>query len=311
MTAFFTALLSELGAHAFWDWIKSTIKNPILPWRRKHNAKILRHYWHAVLDELNQLMHGQARLVGFTMFEPQLIEQAGSQIPEANQRDPIHAILVDDMDLTPGANIPTWHYRRINYSTACSMRAQGQRPALLTGNAILCCSKKQEVYVHLRRPDLDTMPKRLHFFGGKYICSPRIADDEESLRHTTVREVAEETRAHIKIDHAALAFISVEEPTGFIQLVYPGVDLAEDAVPSIWGKSEGRVVVCPFHQLENLLRSSNWVESGRMAYLAWLALGAPLTSGHSFGSRKARAIYRHVIRDLRNPQSQRQGVMHG
>jgi hypothetical protein len=67
-----------------------------------------------------------------------------------------------------------------------------------------------------------------------------------------------------------------ELSTGFVQLVFLGFAAKASALKQLDGNWEGNPLLFPFDSVPGLLlKSEDWVPSGKAHLLAWLALGAP------------------------------------
>lgn len=112
---------------------------------------------------------------------------------------------------------------------------------------------------------------------------------------TAVHQLQEEADLHVSPLPSVPLMVSEEIPTGFVQLVLLGVDIGEMRFigPQLEGEAEG----ISFADLEGKLKQANWVPSGLMQILAWLALGAPGTDEEDW-ERKPKDIFKNVIENI-------------
>ncbi len=190
--------------------------------------------------------------------------------------------------------------RSCDYAAIRAMRNSGGKPKIVSAGAVVTCSERGQVLLHHRsRENVDTMKGRLHILGGAYMDdTPGMGNDAGDLSFTAAREMFEEAGVFNEPPAKWPALVSWETPTGFFQFIYLGVDVPEIQVKRQHGYPEGTVRLVDLQELESLLVEGKWVDSGRAAILAWLAFGAPCTGRKKFGQRKARAIYKRVLKQI-------------
>lgn len=264
---------------------------------------------HRDLDHLNNLFEGEAEIIRFIAEQPRLAHVAELKLssnlhslavkyreeilPFQKKQNEPHAVLCEE---------PIWvnepihlKFKRTDYASICALRDVGEKPKILSGGALIFCSEKREIYLHQRSEKTDTFKRRLHIFGGNYIPPHWVHDDEYSLIRTAKREIVEETSLGLTWSKETPMVMGREIETGFIQFVLLGVDIPTDDTETLLRKNwEGEVVKLSFDRLEEFLLSDNinWVPSGKLFVLAWLAAGAPnLGPRARFGCRSARNLY--------------------
>ena len=177
--------------------------------------------------------------------------------------------------------------RTLDFAEVGALRRLGEKPALLSGNALVFCEETRELLLHRRAEDSQTYPGALHTLGGGYI-PPGMghSDDQHSLVNTARREVLEESKVSLAWETPPPMLLSTELTTGFVQFVLLGVNVSrydiERASPNREGTGLSRV---PFDELHDSLAGGDspdpaashtgWVPSGKAHVLTWLALGAP------------------------------------
>lgn len=115
------------------------------------------------------------------------------------------------------------------------------------------------------------------------------------------REVQEETQIRI-IPDAWPVIAAEESTTGFIQYVFLGVRTPTLKFRENW---EGKLRWLAFKDLEHQLTcKEQWVPSGKLHLLLWLAAGAPGAPGARFGDRDAHGLLRVVLE-----QAERDGTL--
>jgi hypothetical protein len=184
------------------------------------------------------------------------------------------------------ANRPSWSRRRVDlryhetdYRVVEALRRQGERPAVLSASALLIAPRERQLILHRRSAMNRYYKRRLHIAGGAFLPSGRSAD--ESLRDTMLREVWEEMRRRPR--RGRWPAVMVEEVrTGFVGAIFLGVPTTARPREA----DEGAMESLSFDALpEDLIRARHWVPAGKLAILAWLALGAPGAPGATFGGR--------------------------
>jgi hypothetical protein len=120
-----------------------------------------------------------------------------------------------------------------------------------------------------------------------------------SLRRTALREIAEEADK-VDIPDTTPSLLALElGDRPFVQLTYLGVDTPPNSIVSGKMLAEGIVHEWDFDEFGRRLKTGDWVPSGRMAYLAWLFLGAPTTMQPGFDRNIATKMYLEVITALK------------
>ena len=84
-----------------------------------------------------------------------------------------------------------------------------------------------------------THPNCLHTFWGAYIPGGGVEPDRKGLGETGEREIFEETQFSVDIDQSLPILLSHEVTTGFIQLVFLGVNVQAEALEKAQGNWEG------------------------------------------------------------------------
>jgi 8-oxo-dGTP pyrophosphatase MutT (NUDIX family) len=185
----------------------------------------------------------------------------------------------------------------LDFSHICSMRADGELPAVLSASAILVCSDSEELIVHQRSADVATHPEHWHIFGGAFNPTIDTASGQPSLSLTLQRELLEETGLTLSVPENVVYAFSKEKTTGFLQWCALGVPLSTAHLLQLSGSWEGSIHRVPFNQLPEFLQKTNWVTSGKAHILTWLALGAPHTKpGQKFGSYTPIQLFENLIR---------------
>jgi 8-oxo-dGTP pyrophosphatase MutT (NUDIX family) len=169
----------------------------------------------------------------------------------------------------------------VDYATVQALDSLGQRPTMVSANALLVCPDRREVLLH-RRSDASRDHKgALHTIGGAYKSemSRESIHDRGSLANTAVREVLEETGMQIAMPSKMTMVICHESRIGFLSVGFLGVEVSGDSVLRAQGNFEGEVVPVAFDELARRLTADEWVPAGKAHVLSWLALDAPLPSG--------------------------------
>jgi 8-oxo-dGTP pyrophosphatase MutT (NUDIX family) len=199
------------------------------------------------------------------------------------------------------ANRPAWsrrrvdvHYQRTEYRVVAALRRRGELPRVLSSSALLIAPRQRALVLHQRSSKNGHYKRLLHIVGGAVV-------PPESFELSMVREVREETR--LRPRPGRWPVLMVDEPlTGYVMATYLGVETA--ARPH--GSREGATVLLPFDELPGqLIRSKHWVPSGKLAILAWLALGAPGAPGARFAGRSPSDLFKVAlegsVRDYPDP----------
>jgi hypothetical protein len=285
-----------------------------LRWRfgRRSGPVYVEEKWPEIAKAINLHFDTKVTLVKILRSEPILeivgdlevdneVRSLSKKIASAREQNSKNAVLAEkgDLDIQP----PKWRVRITPHSTILALRQKDRLPPVLSGNTLLCCSSRREVYLHYRSEKVDTKKGVLHIFGGSYEHS-QFKNDEASLRRTAEREVREESGVSVVIPADCIRIVATEDDTGFVQLNFCGVDVpagsvdVADSTNSKSFRAEGSVLACPFHKVGETLVESLWAESGKAVVLAWLALGAPTTRKPGFSSRLAKKMYREAMERL-------------
>ena len=262
-------------------------------------------------DRLNGLFDGYARILSVPA-EPLELQQVDEPLPtsprvqEAAQRwreasltkpgsvnDP-HAVLHGN---------PTWidpvtlFYRATDYAVIRVSDDLGERvPGILSACGVFICAEDREVLLHFRDPRSRTYPLRMHTIGGAFQPEwPGRGPGDETLLITLWRECVEESR--ISYADVDVPFVMAEETkTGFVQYVALGVEL--DRLRKFTRKFEGTTRRVSFDDLPaEVLQNADWVPSGKLHLLLWLAAGAPGAPRASFGKyENADSLLDEVLR---------------
>jgi hypothetical protein len=266
--------------------------------------------WPSTQVALNSLFEGRAAIKSLDLHEPYL-EKLGSLEPtpeimkraqvfarklggQTDKSDEVVGILQNPEDLSRTPAV--LRFKTARYSVVQALREARRAPCVLTGNAIITCSRSTSVFVHLRGSHTDTFPNHLHVFGGSY-HETISSHDRLSLWRTATREIREEADP-VEIPRRMPCMLSLElGDKPFVQLTFLGVDAPPDAIQP-GPRQEGHVYEWKFNDLSKRLVEGDWVPSGRMAFLAWLALGAPTSAGPGFDSKLATRMYHDAVQSL-------------
>lgn len=226
----------------------------------------------------------EIHIEGTVELTPEQEKFAEMKRHQINERTPIgandpHAILTHD---------PHWdddpvhlHVKTLNYASVCALREPGissnVKPEIISANALIICQETKEIVLHRRSEDSATFPGRLHTFGGAYWPSKINEKGEDLLSHTAMREVQEESKASLNIvDNPPIMLVMKEIDTGFIQLAFIGVNISQKQVEKLRENPEGKITLVSFDDLGRRLKAErDWVPTGKVAIMAWLALNAP------------------------------------
>lgn len=158
-------------------------------------------------------------------------------------------------------------------------------PRVLSACGLFVCSESKELILNRRAHDVDTFKNCLHTFGGAFIPEKYgtfINHDRENLINTLKREIFEEANIDIvRGDYPMLLMEEIDEENGscFIQLVCSGINISKKELDNIRENWEGRIVRVSLEReafkafLENT--QENWVTTGKVHILMWLAINAP------------------------------------
>jgi hypothetical protein len=201
----------------------------------------------------------------------------------------------------------TLRYQRTDFATVRAKRVLAKRypaeardsrqPAVLSASAVVVSPSDNRLVLHERSHQSDTYPGARHTFGGAF--QPPLGEAtggplfDSSLAYTFRREFLEESQIFLRPfrEQDALVALAREPKTGFVQCLYLGlqVDMVDDN-RACW---EGDIRIVSFDELEATLAAwEDWVPTGRMHVMAWLAAGAP---GATVAPGRARAVYDAVV----------------
>jgi hypothetical protein len=265
-------------------------------------------------------LHGRVRVFGITPSLPTVrVEGAYELAPELRKEadeerrriagkqpnDP-HAILAGEPVWTDNPVVFT--ARTLEFADVTVLRRAGQRPPVLSADAVIFCAETRELVLHRRSDTSATFPGALHVIGGAYIpASSGREADRHNLFDTARREAFEETRATLAWDDPPALLLSHELDTGFIQVALLGVNISAKHVETLEGSLEGSITRVSFADLPHRLREEcapdahavhrGWVPSGKAHVLAWLALGAPgMKKPPKFGGLSPVALFDLCVR---------------
>lgn len=217
------------------------------------------------------------------------------ELEERNRPNDSHAIVQGE---------PSWrcdpvvfHVGGLDFASVQALRDDGVKPEILSVSAVILCSETRRMIVHKRSMESATFKGCLHTFGGAYMPPGyHVKDDGTSLVTTVLREVLEESRISLHIDSSCPMILAKELATGFVQLVFLGIDISGGDARRIEHTWEGNVEQIAFSELIGSLRTDNWVPSGKVHVLAWLALGAPGLMGRArFGEYSPRKAFDSLV----------------
>ncbi len=237
-----------------------------------------------------------------------------SKIKEKTLRhNEIQTILHKDVDVTTIHNLNEIDVLHLKYSYVSAIRKtitsldkyRRKSPQVITAGTLLVCPKKRQIVVQ-HRQDTETHPDHYHTFGGAYRKTEffkgtdfNIANDRNSLKFTLVREVFEETNIILNKDNIYDEYCVVRQnDDGYIQFYSICAKITSADMDNLQGIDEGNVVIIDFDDLEEELMEKDWVPSGKMHILIWLAFGAPYTGYFErFGCLSAKKLYEKVIQN--------------
>lgn len=220
--------------------------------------------------------------------------------PKVN--DP-HAMLAEEPDWSSGnlvLKVLALDYKEVKALTETG-QPKDKTLRLVSANALVVCAERRKIILHRRAKNSRTYPDCLHTVGGGYM-PPLIGggkDDQHSLKETAIREVEEETRAHLTLESLPTLLGLQELKTGFVQFAFLGVEVSGtqlDKLPGNPNPDEGRPEQVSFDELPTKLRDPKWVPTGKAAVLAWLGLGAPGAGWHpTFNEKTAAELLKEIL----------------
>jgi len=259
--------------------------------------------------QLNDRFKDEVEIYCFNQLEPKVhikgkysltSEQMASaaiyrqQLAASGRPNDPHALLTND---------PLWKADPVNlevatvdFSEVCALRQEGLKPQIVSASGVLLCRENEDLILH-RRGDVATYPHALHIIGGAYMPDGvGVYPDRAGLHSTAVREIHEETQAHVSVHDTPNMVMAKELSTGFIQLVLLGIPVHLKDVDKLSGNWEGQIERVPFKSLASVLKDPTWVPSGKAHVLAWLGLGAPnAKEGQKFGNQTARQLFNSML----------------
>lgn len=206
-----------------------------------------------------------------------------------------HAVLAPPSPLREAESI-TFEYYLADYATCCGVEVLiGKFPTLYAG-ALVTCSERQLLYLHRRSSRVRKYPNQLHTMSGNFIPAGEF-DSETRLADTAQREIGEEMKVPIDVDAARYPSVLIHELESDRRIIsYLGVDISAEESARIRSSGEGQVVPVPFRELDRFLAMEDFVKSGLINVLAWLALGGfTVGRGPGFDDKLA---YEHLERWL-------------
>lgn len=160
------------------------------------------------------------------------------------------------------------------------LRNKKEKPQIVSAGAVIVNNEDNTLIVHKRSAKSATYPSYYHILGGAFLPKSKVFSTtyDTLLSDTVLRELREETNSKLTIpdtDLSQVKFISFskELSTGFIQFEYLGLNAISSK--DISGNWEGEITPIKFSEIEEILKTWEWVPSGKAHILAWLALGAP------------------------------------
>jgi hypothetical protein len=279
-----------------------------------------RHSW---VPNINEFFKGDAELFGPYKHEP-VIESKGAfplNDAQATEAAKERKKIASDKNTTndPHAVLssgPNWNDDPLNFKVQTLDfaavrvlrrnidRNNNSLPQVLSANILLICRESREIILHRRAAHSDTYPNALHTIGGAYM--PPKVDHREGdfyqLRLTAFREVLEESGANFVLDENPPMVVLREVKTGFIQLIFLGINISLKGKSKLKSGREGEIVYVKYDELPRRLRQENdWVPTGKAAILAWLALGAPNGGWNvKFGGIKPTKLFKQEVGAIRS-----------
>lgn len=200
---------------------------------------------------------------------------------------------------------PLWHSdpvhlvaQYLDFASVCALREEKLKPEILSSSAVVVCGESEDLILHRRAKSIETYPECLHTLGGAYIPpgTGGVDSDRGGLSSTLPREFLEETQVSLLLDNFPPMMMAQELTTGFIQLVFLGINISSVAAKRVQENWEGKPIRVPFKGLHTALLDPTWVPSGKAHVLAWLALGAPGAKPNAmFGGLTAQKLFNSIV----------------
>ncbi len=209
-----------------------------------------------------------------------------------NRSNDLHAVLV---------NRPLWsdenfilENRLYDFSQILTLRENNYKPQIISSSTVLFCRETQELILHRRSKDVATYPDRLHILGGAYIPTDSGNSRKDELFKTVVREIHEESNLHVTQNTTPYIVVTKELSTGFIQFCFLGLEVSKESLKNIKSSWEGKVQRVAFKELPTLLKSRDFVPSGKANILTWLKTQAE-DLNLRFDNLSATQLYNEIL----------------
>jgi transcriptional regulator with XRE-family HTH domain len=274
----------------------------------------------AYQTRLNELFEGHAVLLAAPEMSPELEHLGELSVTEdvASRASRFRASLLAQHRPNDGhavlAEDPRWHispvalrywstdYASVRATRECAAelpyeQRRGARPRVLSASGVFVHAEGGQLLLHQRGIESATYPGAWHTLGGAYI--PGIYSDHHGrdvdLGFTLTREVLEETKLSVDVDAQPLTWVFASEPeTAFVQYVALGVALR--TVRTQDHRFEGKARPVAFEALpRQLLENEDWVPTGKLHVLAWLAAGAPGAAGSTFAEYDSSSLLEKAL----------------
>jgi hypothetical protein len=162
-------------------------------------------------------------------------------------------------------------------------------PALLSSNGLIINPNEQIVFIQKRSQNVDSYPSCYHTYGGAFTPKQNSVFSHSidgTLKSCFSRELNEEASINTEIKNTRKIFC-MELHSHFLQQVFLGVVYNDVRFSDNW---EGVTNKFTFGEKprENILvkelrNTINWVPTGHMHAMVWLAMGAPGALPKAFG----------------------------
>ncbi|MDR3672046.1 MAG: hypothetical protein P4L36_14460 [Holophaga sp.] len=276
---------------------------------REHLLKAPRvDHW---VEQLNEAMAGKVVFHSEIRMEPEIVLLGDYKLTEAQEalrKD--HLARIQEREIPNDAHAilvkaPDWRLdpvrlevRHLDYAGVCALRDTGERPAILSSNAVIVCEEAGELVIQRRGHDVATFPEHLHTFGGAFIPQTHAKGiGDRDLRTTFEREMLEESTLALTEDSELPMVLAEEVPTGFIQLIRIGYNIDLKRKGRCMHTWEGRVQFIKFDNLLEEIEQDRWVPTGLGHVLAWLALGTPgLKIRPKFKGLRSDKLFKTILR---------------